>query len=159
MKTKLVTVRMKNGKTRKQLAQVLASGKLKFIKMKNKVRSRTKTRVSKPKKQRSINKQPSRSKGSHKMKHFNKNNFKNGFKGFLGGTGGFELTEEVILLGTDNPIATTIGGLVVAAPAGWWVGGKSMAGLIGGLAGAGLDIGLKLLAGRVGQQGGSRFRL
>lgn len=160
MKTKVITIKKKGGGTRKQRVQVLASGKFKFIKNKmRKAGKAIKTRVSKPRKQRSINKQVTRSSGSHRMKHFSKNNFKNGFKGFLGGTGGFELTEEVILLGTNNPIATTIGGLVVAAPAGWWVGGKSMAGLIGGLAGAGLDIGLKLLAGRTGQQGGSRFRL
>lgn len=93
------------------------------------------------------------------MKHFNKNNFKNGFKGFLGGTGAAELSEEGVLLVSDSPIVSTIVGLAAAAPSGWWVGGKSMAGLIGGLAGAGLDIGLKVLAGRTSQPGGSRFRL
>lgn len=161
MKTKLITIKKRGGGTRKQRVQVLASGKFKFIKNKMKSAARkVKTRVSKPKKQRSINKQPTRSKGSRKMtKRFNKNNFKNGFKGFLGGTGAAELSEEAVLLATDNPIATTVVSLATAAPAGWWVGGKSMAGLIGGLAGAGLDIGLKVLGGRSAQEGGSRFRL
>lgn len=92
-----------------------------------------------------------------RRKHFSKENFKNGFKGFLGGTGAGELTEEIILIATNNPIATTIGKTAASAAGGYYVGGKSVSGLVGGLAGAGLDLGLKLITGRAQTQ--TRFSL
>jgi len=88
---------------------------------------------------------------------FSFGNFKTGFKGFLGGTGAGELAEEGVLLVTDNPIATTVTKIGTSALAGWYVGDKKAAGLIGGLAGAGLDIALKLVTNR--SQGQSRFSL
>jgi len=88
---------------------------------------------------------------------FSFGNFKTGFKGFLGGTGAGELAEEGILLVTDNPIATTVTKIGTSAVAGWYVGDKKAAGLVGGLVGAGLDIGLKLITNR--QQTQSRFSL
>lgn len=162
MKTKVITIKKKGGGSRKQRVQVLASGKFKFIKNKvksagSKIKKSTKKRKSSASKQRNTNKQPTRSKGSRKMKGFG--SLKTGFKGFLAGTGANELTEESLLLVTDNPLAVAVPGIAVAGAAGWWVGNKSPAGAIGGFLGAGLDIGLKILTNRSSQVGGSRFRL
>jgi len=67
---KLITIKMKNGKSRKQRVKVLASGKFKFIKNKarsagSRIKSKVKRRTSNGK--RKSNKQPNRSKGSRKM--------------------------------------------------------------------------------------------
>ncbi len=136
--------------SRKQIAAAKRNIKKAQAARRKKSRSKTKRRKSKPKgKKRSR----SRSKSSHKksksrMKRFSKDNLKNGFKGFLGGGGAGELAEDAISFGTDNLLINKGGRAVASAAGGWWTGQKSMAGAIGGLINAGLDIGLSAMRGQ-----------
>ena len=79
-------------------------------------------------------------------------------KGFLGGGGAGQLADDVAGLATDNPVITVPAKIVAASVGGYYVGGKNIEGLIGGVAAVGLDLGLRALAGR-STTGVSRFRL
>lgn len=79
-------------------------------------------------------------------------------KGFLGGGGAGQLADDALGLATDNPLITVPSKVVAASVGGYYVGSKSIEGLIGGVAAVGLDLGLRALAGRT-TTGVSRFRL
>lgn len=103
------------------------------------------------------NRSPMAAKTKTKRKAPTKENFNNGFKGFLGGVGAGELIEEAILIVTQNPVAVTVGKVGASVAGGYYTGHKTASGVVGGLVGAGLDIGLKLITGRAQTQ--TRFSL
>jgi len=79
-------------------------------------------------------------------------------KGFLGGGGSGQLADDVVGLATDSPLVTVPVKIVASSIGGYYVGGKKIEGLVGGVAAVGLDLGLRALAGRT-TTGTSRFRL
>ena len=90
----------------------------------------------------------SRKKSHSRVKHLNKNNLKNGFKGFLGGGGAGELAEDAVSFGTDNLLINKGARAAASIAGGWWTGNKSAAGAIGGIINTALDIGLSAMRGQ-----------
>jgi len=116
----------------------------------NKRRSKPKRRRSSPKRRTNSTKRrkPANSKKSSRMRRrFSKDNLKNGFKGFLGGGGAGELAEDAVSFGTDNLLVNKVVRAGASAAGGYWVGGKSATGAIGGLSNGALDIGLSVMRG------------
>lgn len=123
------------------------------VKKAQQARRKKKTKV---KKKRKSNPGVAKKKTSHRHKIQSKaGKF---LKGFLGGGGAGQLADDALGLATDNPLITVPGKVVAASVGGYYVGSKSIEGLIGGVAAVGLDLGLRALAGKT-TTGGSRFRL
>ena len=90
-----------------------------------------------------------------KHKRISKENAKNFTKGFLGGTGAGEIAGSLLDFGGDLPLLMTVPVRSAAAGAtGWWVGQKSLAGAIGGIAGELATSAIQFMTGR---QGGGRL--
>lgn len=106
-------------------------------------------RRSKPKKSKS-NKARRRSRSMVK-KHYSKRaraagGIKNFTKGFLGGNGAGELADELVTFVSVDPRIKIPVKILASTLGAYYTGGKQ--GLVGGLAAAGLDIGLSLMNGK-----------
>jgi len=89
-----------------------------------------------------------------RRRHISKDNAKNFVKGFFGGVGGGEVAGSLMdVAGELPPIISVPARSAVAGGVGYWVGGKSMAGLVGGIGGELLTAGIQYMTGRSGGQG------
>jgi len=93
---KTITMKMKNGKTRRQRVQVLASGKYKFVKN---IASKAKKAVKKTTKRRSASRKKVSNVGKNSGKMFRTLGAKGALEDFAWGFGG------LALMGASNPVA------------------------------------------------------
>jgi len=77
-------------------------------------------------------------------------------KGFLGGAGSAQLAGDGVALVSNSPTVQTITKFAAGAAGGYYVGKKSVIGLVGGVVAEGVDLALNLARGG-GGVGVSRF--
>jgi len=145
---KLITIKKRGGGTRKQLVQVLKSGKFKFLKMSKRRKSSGSSKSkkkNKSKKKKHNNPGHSSNRGHRSLKHFK---FKAFLRGLLGGGGGSQLASDGVGLITEEPVAVIPVKIIGAVGASYFVSQKDekTEGIIGGLTSVGIDLLLSFFA-------------